>query len=173
MTSSCHSESHKRTHHVVKTQARFLVSYGFIHSSSALHLIFFCPGPFTIHPSFSRNSLKDRELYINHKVRKDRITLSYSSLFILTNPSIPHMAERQVSHIKLKALNFFPLGPVLSTGAQWICQFPWADSLLSHRCHWRPTQGATSADGVDAWGYFPTEARKQQGKAKPASLGWD
>lgn len=174
MTSPCHSKSHERTHHVVKTYACCLVADGFTHSSSALHLTFFLflgLRPFIAHPSSCRNSLKDRELYINHKVMKDTITLSYSSLFFLTNSSTPYMAEWQVSHIKLKVLNFFPLGPVLSTGAQWICQFPWADSLLSHRCHWRPRQGAASADGVNAWGCFPTKARKQQVKAKSASLG--
>lgn len=67
---------------------------------------------------FSGRFLEDRKPYINHKVRKDTITPSCSSFFFLTNPSTPSMVEWQASHIKLKTLNFFPLGLVVSPGAQ-------------------------------------------------------
>lgn len=94
------------------THACFLASYGFIHSPICPPSLPFVLRTFQLtHLSFSRSSSMDRNLCRNHKVRKDRISLSYSYfslfLFFLTNPSISHMAkEWQGSHIKLKALNF-------------------------------------------------------------------
>ena len=63
-------------------QACFLASEGFIHSPN-------CPpphflsGPFSSYLSFSRSFSTDRKLYINHKVRTDRISLSYPYFFLI------------------------------------------------------------------------------------------
>ena len=48
-----------------------------------LHLTFFLSGPFSSYLSFSRSFSTDRKLYINHKVRTDRISLSYPYFFLI------------------------------------------------------------------------------------------
>lgn len=93
-------------------------------------------------------------------------------LLFTTNPSTPHMMKQwQSSHIKLKALNFLTLSPVL-----FPLEYIESPPLPAHGWPLTPPGakiGAHPADGADIWSGHPTETRKQQVEAKPATEGWN